>query len=77
MRKTDVLRKLSLRSQQPGESYVAYIEDVLALCNRGDPNMPEEDEEGDGDDDVSSSQIPPGGDGATLATGKVGKDGVT
>lgn len=43
VRKANATRKLSARYQRPGESYAAYIEDVLALCNRSDPNMSEPD----------------------------------
>lgn len=43
VRKANATHKLSTRYQRPGESYPAYIEDVLALCNRSDPNMSEQD----------------------------------
>lgn len=37
---------LSSRTQSCTESYVAYIQDVLALCAKVDPNMPESDKIG-------------------------------
>lgn len=40
-RKADAEHKLARRSQQIGESYVSYIEDVLSLCARVDASMPE------------------------------------
>lgn len=42
-RKANAARKLSARYQRPGESYAAYIEDVLALCNKTDSAMSEQD----------------------------------
>lgn len=35
-------QRLRQRAQQPGETYTGYIEDVLHLCTRVDPAMPEE-----------------------------------
>lgn len=43
VRKANAVRKLSTRYQLPGESYAAYIEDVLTLCGRADPGMSEHD----------------------------------
>lgn len=34
-------QKLAHRVQQPRKSYISYIEDVIALCNRMDPRMTE------------------------------------
>lgn len=42
VRKANAIRKLSTRYQRRGESYAAYIEDVIALCSRADPTMPEQ-----------------------------------
>ncbi|XP_077494857.1 uncharacterized protein LOC144105609 [Amblyomma americanum] len=39
-------RDLASRAQTSTESYVSYIQDVLALCNRVDNNMPESDKVG-------------------------------
>lgn len=37
--KADAERKLSQRAQQPNESYTSYIEEVLRLCTKVDPEM--------------------------------------
>lgn len=41
-RTAEAHQKLAYRVQQQDESYTSYIEDVLALCNRADPQMTEE-----------------------------------
>lgn len=41
-RAAEAHQKLAFRVQQPDESYTSYIEDVVALCNRTDPRMTEE-----------------------------------
>ncbi|CAN7950810.1 unnamed protein product, partial [Ixodes hexagonus] len=40
-RKATARKKLATRSQLRAEGYTSYIEDVLTLCKRIDPNMPE------------------------------------
>ncbi|CAN8019139.1 unnamed protein product [Ixodes persulcatus] len=41
VRKLTAERKLATRVQQPEETFTAYIEDVLKLTRRVDPDMPE------------------------------------
>lgn len=38
-RKIDAEQQLSSRTQQPEESYMSYVEDVLSLCKRCNPDM--------------------------------------
>lgn len=40
-RKLSAKRKLASRVQTPTESYIAYIQDILSLCQKADPNMPD------------------------------------
>lgn len=40
-RKLRAEQRLRERAQHPGENYTGYIEDVLNLCNRVNPTMPE------------------------------------
>lgn len=40
-RKATARKKLATRSQLRSEGYTSYIEDVLTLCKKIDPNMPE------------------------------------
>lgn len=40
-RKSDAEQKLSTRAQHVDESYMSYIEDILSLCKRCNPEMPD------------------------------------
>lgn len=42
-RKIAVTKTLASRAQTATESYVTYIEDILALCRKADAEMPEDD----------------------------------
>ncbi|CAN8026725.1 unnamed protein product, partial [Ixodes persulcatus] len=41
VRKLTAERKLNIRVQQPEETFTAYIEEVLQLCRRSNPDMTE------------------------------------
>ncbi|CAN7951135.1 unnamed protein product [Ixodes pacificus] len=42
-RKAAARRRLTVRAQLPTEGYTSYIEDILTLCRKVDPAMPEVD----------------------------------